>query len=661
MKLVYRPEIDGLRAIAVGVVILYHAQVSFNGKYIFPGGFIGVDIFFVISGYLISKIIFYEINTTGSFSFNYFYERRIRRIIPVLLVVILFSTITSWFLLLPNEFLNFSKSAIYSIFFGSNFYFHYSGLEYGAIDGLYNPLLHTWSLSVEEQYYILFPTILFLGLKILNRNFDRLLILFFVLSLISAQFAAHKFPSSNFYFIYSRIWELMAGTLLAYAEINKGLNSKNKILSNTAPLIGILLIIHSIIFFDDKMLHPSIITLSPIFGTCLIIWFSNKDEFITKILSSKLFVGIGLISYSLYLWHYPIFAFARVNQIFDGKLITELFLATFIFFISVLSYFIIEKPFRNKSISFKKISVILISKAIIILTILIYVIENKGIKSRLQYVYSNEYKIDFSKKILENENREKKIKLVFLGDSTIKTFVDYTAKNYPNDFEIYDLTSNGCLFIKNFHLERREFKNFYKKDKGCDETANKKRIQTINNINNFYIIYGGMMPVATTGKYFNNLEINEIRSTKQKLSLQKKLDAKRRFVSKSNINIEQDIIETLNFLSNLSNRLYIIYPFPELGFNPNFVRGLKMIEQTKNLTISKDLYLKRIEKTDEIYKKSKMDKIKLIPSDDVFCKFDNRCISTNKDIVLYDDHNHLSFYGVTLIMNKIIEDLNLKN
>ena len=115
------------------------------------------------------------------------------------------------------------------------------------------------------------------------------------------------------------------------------------------------------------------------------------------------------------------------------------------------------------------------------------------------------------------------------------------------------------------------------------------------------------------------------------------------------------------FLSNLSNRLYIIYPFPELGFNPNFVRGLKMIEQTKNLTISKDLYLKRIEKTDEIYKKSKMDKIKLIPSDDVFCKFDNRCISTNKDIVLYDDHNHLSFYGVTLIMNKIIEDLNLKN
>ena len=165
MKLTYRPEINGLRTIAVCAVILYHAQITILGHQPFKGGFIGVDIFFVISGYLITFIILKELVTTGSFSFKHFYERRIRRILPALLFVMLVSLPFAWMYLLPSIFVDFSKSIIYSLGFSSNFYFWYSGERYGAESGLLKPFLHTWSLSVEEQFYILFPIVLLVIFK----------------------------------------------------------------------------------------------------------------------------------------------------------------------------------------------------------------------------------------------------------------------------------------------------------------------------------------------------------------------------------------------------------------------------------------------------------------------------------------------------------------
>ena len=311
MKLTYRPEIDGLRAIAVVAVILYHAQINIFGHQPFEGGFIGVDIFFVISGYLITSIILKELVTTGSFSFKHFYERRIRRILPALLFVMLVSLPFAWMYLLPISFVDFSKSILYSLGFSSNFYFHYSGQEYGAESGLLKPFLHTWSLSVEEQFYILFPIVLIITFKHFRKYLIHILILGFVVSLGLADWSSRNHPSFNFYVLPTRGWELLAGSILAYFEIIKGHRSKNRILNLILPFIGLMLIGHSILFFYDKMFHPSFYTLSPIIGVCLIIWFSNKDELITKILSTRLFVGIGLISYSLYLWHYPVFSFIR--------------------------------------------------------------------------------------------------------------------------------------------------------------------------------------------------------------------------------------------------------------------------------------------------------------------------------------------------------------
>jgi peptidoglycan/LPS O-acetylase OafA/YrhL len=371
MKLTYRPEIDGLRAIAVGAVILYHAQITILGHQLFKGGFIGVDIFFVISGYLITSIILKELVNKGTFSFKHFYERRVRRILPVLIFVMLASLPIAWMYLLPSNLLEFSKSILYSLGFSSNFYFHYSGLEY-SVQGLQHPFLHTWSLSVEEQYYILFPIVLLIIFKYFKKYLIHILILGFVISLCLADWSSRNYPSVSFYFLHTRIWELLAGSMLAYFEITLGYRSQNRILNLTLPFIGLILIGHSIIFFNDKMYHPSFYTLSNIIGVCLIIWFSNKKEIFTKILSTKLFVGIGLISYSLYLWHYPIFVFAAQLNILGGNIFIQLLMGVFVLILSVLSYYFIEKPFRGTKIKFKKIFVFLFLKFLLVLSISIY-------------------------------------------------------------------------------------------------------------------------------------------------------------------------------------------------------------------------------------------------------------------------------------------------
>ena len=370
MKIFYRPEIDGLRAIAVMAVILYHAQIAILGHQPFKGGFIGVDIFFVISGYLITSIILKELVNTGSFSFKNFYERRIRRILPALLLVMMASIPFAWMYLLPSSFVDFSKSILYSLGFSSNFYFYYSGQQYGAESGLLKPFLHTWSLSVEEQFYILFPIVLMVAFKYFRKYLICILILGFLVSLILADWGSRNYPSLNFYILPTRGWELLAGSILAYFEITKGHRSKNKTLNSLLPMVGIFLIIGSILFFNDEILHPSFYTLSPIIGVCLIIWFSDKDELITKILSIKLFVGIGLISYSLYLWHYPIFAFYRINSDYlynffafldnifldlEVKFfISKIIIIFFLFFFSTISFFI-EKKFRNDQLNFKQV------------------------------------------------------------------------------------------------------------------------------------------------------------------------------------------------------------------------------------------------------------------------------------------------------------------
>ena len=413
MKINYRPEIDGLRAISVFAVIFYHANFILFDHVIFQGGFVGVDIFFVISGYLITSLILKELINTKKFSFSNFYERRIRRILPILFTVIILSIPFAYFILLPSSLLNFLKSILYTLGFGSNFYFFHTGQIYGGEDGLLKPLLHTWSLSVEEQFYIVFPIFLIFIYKFFSKYLLGIIFFFLILSLVTAQYVSTYFPLYNFYFLHLRIWELLAGSIIAYLELNNRhfkLNDYNNFYK-WFPSVGMVVIFFSFFCLNDKMSLPSFYTLPPIIGTCLIIYFSNKRDIVTKILSNKIIVFGGLISYSLYLWHYPIFAFFRYNFPSNESYIYKFLLILFILFLSIISYFLIEKPFRNKSIiNLKKLYLLLVFQLVLILVLTISIIykglnstsiiydkinlDNKVYKAKVELDAPSEYPLD---------------------------------------------------------------------------------------------------------------------------------------------------------------------------------------------------------------------------------------------------------------------------
>tara|TARA_R110000822_G_scaffold159476_36_gene299779 strand:+ start:1368 stop:3098 length:1731 start_codon:yes stop_codon:yes gene_type:complete len=307
---------------------------------------------------------------TGKFSIANFYERRARRILPELFVVIVVSLPFAWSLLTPSELIDYSKSILSSLAFGSNFYWDTTLQEYGAESALLKPFLHTWSLAVEEQYYIVFPLILLAIYKWAKAYTVALLAAAFLISLLFAQFLTGSDASSSFYMLPSRFWELIAGSLLAnilYFHPQKG---NGALLNRTMPILGLYLIIHSMVFVDFDSHHPGFITLLPVLGTVLMIWFANENDLVTQILSSKILVAIGLISYALYLWHYPIFAFGRMINLEPIWYDKAIWIAL-TFVLSIASYFIIEKPARNKELlATKSFLAIIVMIAMLILALL---------------------------------------------------------------------------------------------------------------------------------------------------------------------------------------------------------------------------------------------------------------------------------------------------
>ena len=273
------------------------------------------------------------------------------------------------------------------------------------------------------------------------------------------------------------MWELLAGSILAYFEINNGYRSKNKTFNFILPTTGLFLIAHSIIFFNDEMFHPSFYTLSPIIGVCLIIWFSHKDELLTKILSTNLFVGIGLISYSLYLWHYPIFAFSRITIFTDANILKKLFLVSSLFILSITSYFFVEKPFRNKQNKFKKIFISLLIVILTISAINIYVIFKDG---KIGYSYKFFQSVYLKNSIFNKELRaeswryinnsnfqefqsKEKVKILLVGDSHAKDLFNAFVQNI-NLFKNYEFLRYGDqheIYI-NFGEKRLNKKDFIK-------------------------------------------------------------------------------------------------------------------------------------------------------------------------------------------------------
>ena len=675
MNINYRPEIDGLRAIAVISVIFYHANVVIFDEKLFKGGFIGVDIFFVISGYLITSLILKELNTTQSFSFMNFYQRRVRRILPPLFFVMLLCFPVAWVHLGPGNFIDFSKSILYSISFSSNFYFWDMGQQYAAANSLLKPFLHTWSLSIEEQYYIIFPIFLFIIFRYLRNYLLLFLIVSFIFSLLLADWGSKNYPSATFYFLHSRAWELIAGSFLAFSEIYQHYKKNNLIIQNSLSFIGFFIILFSIIFGKTYFPHPSFYTLAPVLGVCLVILFSNKNTFISKILSTKFFVGTGLISYSLYLWHYPIFAFARINELDPGNILNFLTLIIPIIILSILTYFFIEKPSRNRETKFKIILSSIFLLLIVIITLNLLVINKDGFKKRMPPLLQG---INFNTppwKLLKNDNNEichnKKNGCVFNPSSKKKVFMigdshpaalmfNLKDRVVKRNYSFTTFTLDGCLYFKGFNLINKHTKII---DKKCNNDYFLELDNMLKNQQNSIIILSGRFPLYLNNSRFDNQEGGVENGDWPYLY---------HSLGQFN-NIQSSFRNSIHTISK-NNKIILIYPIPEVGLNIKdkilatsqkniFLKENynfdDFLEPKKVFTTSYSTYIQRTKSSFDLLNSIKGKNIYKIYPHELFCnnQIKNRCMTHNNKHIFYWDDDHTSLQGSKMINDLILKEI----
>lgn len=375
----YRADIDGLRALAILPVILFHA---FPNK--FSGGFIGVDVFFVISGYLISTIMFRELKQE-KFSFLDFYARRARRLFPALSLVLTSSLVFGWFALDADEYKMLGKHVAAGVGFIQNFIL-WGELGYFDINSELKPLLHLWSLAIEEQFYLFFPLIIWFAWRI-RLNLLTLILAISIVSLILNLYSVRIDPTGTFYFPHTRIWELMAGVILAHVvSMSNPIPSqtgtkkfftpfRERIRENkqTISYIGLGLILVSIFVFDKNHHYPGWRAVVPVLGATLLI-YAGPNSWINKhLLSNKLITFIGLISYPLYLWHWPLLSFARIIESEPLSISLRVIIVAISIIFATLTYILIEKPIRSANIQrFWALALILIMFCIGVLGVLVY-------------------------------------------------------------------------------------------------------------------------------------------------------------------------------------------------------------------------------------------------------------------------------------------------
>ena len=338
----YRSEIDGLRTVAVLPVILFHA-----GFESFSGGFVGVDVFFVLSGYLITTLLAAEM-AEGRFSIRRFYERRARRILPALYFVMLVTLPLAFHLMLPDEFASFCHAFLSVIFFGSNIYF-WRTTDYFARAAEENPLLHTWSLGVEEQFYIFFPLVLLLLWRLGARRVFWGVAALTLASLALAEVAWRIAPVPNFFLLPTRAWELGLGALAALWLRAPDRPAPPRAIADTLAAAGLAMVLASVFLYSPATPFPSLYALLPTGGAVLLVLFARPEAGAGWLLSLRPMVFLGLTSYSAYLWHQPLLAFARISTFGPPSPALMLGLSALSLGLAALSWRFVEQPFRNRA------------------------------------------------------------------------------------------------------------------------------------------------------------------------------------------------------------------------------------------------------------------------------------------------------------------------
>lgn len=446
-------EIEHLRAISIIFVICYHIGLDIYKIKLSNVGFVGVDIFIVISGFVITKSL-----TDNNLSFLKFFENRLRRLYPALIFLTIVVIIFSYFYLLPHHFYRLGQSIIASNFFLANNLFWYQS-DYWDFEIFTKPLLHTWSLSLEFQFYLL----IFFIFSILKNNKFIFLICVLLISLcfiffkdfLNIELNIKSLSLSNYFLLFPRLWEFISGSLLFLYLNSSKKEISNKILSNL-KYFGFILIFVSLFLIKNPIEFPNIYFFVPVIGTLLII-FSSHQNLNNSIKGNKFLTHLGKISYSLYLWHFPIFIFFLYNSNFQLFLYQKVFIIVITYFISIFSYHLIEKPFLSKDIIKSKFFFVFFFFINLGLILLSLNIINGNLKSHYNDKYQNIkknflfYRVSQNDKpieVLKNQfTLSNKKKILICGDSHGSDLTKILQNNIKilNIYEIEFLAFGICL------------------------------------------------------------------------------------------------------------------------------------------------------------------------------------------------------------------------
>ena len=620
----YKPEIDCLRAIAVFLVILFQFEL-----FSVTGGFIGVDIFFVISGYLITNLVIKDI-VDKKFSFIEFFVRRIRRIIPALYSVIIIVIILAYFILSPNHFNRVGESSISAAAAFSNFYFWFES-GYFDFDKYFKPLLHTWSLSVELQFYFIWPIMIFT----IFRLFKKKLIIFILLIFLSSLFLSAIYSertSGYFYFTLFRLFEFAIGSMVYLLKDNIKIKSNDLFF-----LIGILLIMISSFSFSEKSVFPGINALAPSFGTALILITGGQLIIFKKLFINNLLIFFGKISYSLYLVHWPLIILYKYIKLEPIQNIEKIALIFVTIIISFFLYKFIELPFRKKNknkflISTKKMILFLALSLIFIILISNYLVStNKFLKlskkkqSTIKLLEKENFLLqDFvnseNLQIINKDyfkNQDKPIKVLIWGDSHAGDL--YISMNLNNEFSKLDLQ---YLSYDYFYCFR-------------DKTFNDKILTFIK-------------------KYF-------------KISLHNCKDKVKSFQHGYKILSETDIIilssrwpkktnfeEIIKFINSYTSSKVIV-----VGRKPRFFHIPTLYIKSNNVDLNYLAYVNRNKEVEvinnEIKKKSIKNNFTFYDIEKFICS-NNKCKVMNKNDLLIIDEDHWSYRGMTFYGQMLLKN-----
>ncbi|MDX3775718.1 acyltransferase family protein, partial [Chromatiaceae bacterium AAb-1] len=465
----YRREIDGLRALAVLPVILFHA-----GFETFSGGFVGVDVFFVISGYLITTIIIEDIEN-NRFSIIKFYERRTRRILPALFLMLIFVYLISWLVFLPSSHKVVGQYVVTSIFSASNLLLYLKGKDYFGLEHSNNPLFHTWSLGVEEQFYLVIPVLLYFLWRP-NKIWQLSLIVTVIFASLFINYLKLEDASFNFYMVFSRSWELGVGMLAAVIK-HRGVSLTN----NTLSVSGFLLVLISTVAIPSNHSYLNFLLLLPVFGTFLVIVFTSEKDFVGRVLSFRPILFIGIISYSLYLWHVPLLIFN--NYLFGNGLIQQVFYFSALYLVAYCSYKYVETPFR-KSISVKHLLAVLGVLAISLSTMGLLGHINGGYPNRSELLSNLQNNNGWGLRCNGNVNIDvscsvsKKPSTAVLGNSYSMVFVNALRGKYSVD--LVQITQDSCAlgYVDNVNdVSSLPCKEFY--ERAVSTIQNNETIKTV--------------------------------------------------------------------------------------------------------------------------------------------------------------------------------------